>query len=481
MLKQRAKLVTTAQVLLDAALFAAAGPPAYWLKREIVPKPVAAPILEYAASWGMAIVTLSAAFFAFRLYESFRTRTFLSEAFAVSKAMALGTLVLLAVSFLARPIPSGPRHVAEPDANSRALIGFYVGLCYVAVLVERLAIRLVSRWIRERGYNYRTVLIVGTGPKARDFARIIHDHRHWGLKLLGFVSDDAAEAATSINGYDVLGVVADMPQIVDKHVIDEVVMVVAKNRLEELEDTFLLCEEAGIKTRVSVSMFPHLIAKVDLEDMEGVPLLTFSTTPTNEASLVVKRAIDIAISLVLLVVTLPVSLLAAIAIKLDSPGPILFRQVRIGLQGRRFILFKFRSMVEDAASRLKEIQHLNEMDGPVFKMKDDPRLTRVGRVIRRYSIDEIPQLWNVLVGDMCIVGPRPPMPEEVAGYERWQKRRLSMKPGLTCLWQVNGRNRIPFGEWMKLDLQYIDNWSLWLDVKILLATIPVVLSGRGAS
>ena len=472
MLKQRAKLVTTARVLGDMAVCTAAFVAAHWVRSQLFPPdnfPQVAALTGYLTPMASGVLIFAFFFGFFRLYSSFRTIPFLKEAWIVFKALAAGGVVLFALSFVTKEDPS------------RSLLGLFLVFSFAAVLLERSSIRLASGWIREQGYNYRTVLIVGTGPQAVQFAQTLHDHGHWGLKLLGFVSEDPGSEVELHNGYQVLGSIADLPDLIGKHVIDEVVMVVPRNRLEDLEDTFLLCEEAGIRTRIAVNMFPHLIAKVELEEMDGLPLLTFSTTPTNEMSLFVKRAIDLVLSLFLLLLTWPVMAAAAILIKLDSRGPILFRQVRIGLQGRRFVLLKFRSMVEDAPQRLQDLQHLNEMDGPVFKMKNDPRITRIGRIIRRYSIDELPQLFNVLKGDMCIVGPRPPMPDEVAHYERWQKRRLSMKPGLTCLWQIKGRNKVSFGEWMKLDLDYIDNWSLWLDMKILLQTIPMVLIGRGAS
>src|SRR5262249_1206676 len=195
---------------------------------------------------------------------------------------------------------------------------------------------------------------------------------------------------------------------------------------------------------------------------------------------VVKRGVDLVVSLAVFLVTLPIQLLAALAIKLSSSGPIFFRQTRCGLNGRHFTLLKFRTMQNGAEERLPEISHLNELAGPGFKSSHDPRLTFVGRVLRRLSIDELPQLANVIVGDMSLVGPRPPLPEEVARYEPWQRRRLSMSPGLTCLWQVSGRNDVDFDRWMELDLKYIDTWSPMLDLKILLKTVPAVLSGKGA-
>jgi exopolysaccharide biosynthesis polyprenyl glycosylphosphotransferase len=217
-----------------------------------------------------------------------------------------------------------------------------------------------------------------------------------------------------------------------------------------------------------------------LEELDGIPLLSFTTTPSNPAQLVVKRILDLSLSLFLFLLTLPIQLLAVIAIRLTSSGPVFFRQTRCGLNGRHFTLLKLRTMDAGAEQRLSEISHLNEMTGPVFKVSKDPRLTMVGRLLRRLSIDELPQLWNVIRGDMSLVGPRPPLPEEVSQYQPWQRRRLSMSPGITCLWQVSGRNEVDFDRWMALDLKYIDTWSPMLDLKILLKTVPAVLSGRGA-
>jgi exopolysaccharide biosynthesis polyprenyl glycosylphosphotransferase len=247
-----------------------------------------------------------------------------------------------------------------------------------------------------------------------------------------------------------------------------------------LEEIFLICEEEGIKTRVMLSFFPHLTSKIYLEALQDLPLLTFTTTPQNDYLLFVKNALDFALAGVLLILFAPFLCLVALLIKLTSKGPVIFKQVRCGLGGRKFVLYKFRSMHTDAEEAKKELAHLNEMSGPVFKLSNDPRCTFVGRFLRKFSVDELPQLFNIIKGDMSFVGPRPPIPEEVEKYERWQRRRLRMKPGLTCLWQVSGRNEVDFAEWMKMDLQYIDTWSLFLDCKIFLKTIPIVLLGKGA-
>ncbi|HZN54297.1 MAG TPA: sugar transferase, partial [Candidatus Polarisedimenticolaceae bacterium] len=221
-------------------------------------------------------------------------------------------------------------------------------------------------------------------------------------------------------------------------------------------------------------------ARMYQTDLDGTPMLTVSATPRQPVALLVKRMTDLVASAGALVLLSPLYAVVAVLVRATSPGPVFFRQTRVGLNGRTFTLYKFRSMVHDAEAGRAALAGRNEMSGPVFKIKDDPRITPVGRWIRRFSIDELPQFWNVLRGDMSLVGPRPPIPEEVKKYERWQRRRLSMKPGITCLWQVSGRNGIDFEDWMKLDLAYIDTWSLRLDVQILLRTVPVVLTARGA-
>ncbi|MBV9083625.1 MAG: exopolysaccharide biosynthesis polyprenyl glycosylphosphotransferase, partial [Acidobacteriaceae bacterium] len=233
------------------------------------------------------------------------------------------------------------------------------------------------------------------------------------------------------------------------------------------------------RTRVAVDFFPHVNSEITLDRVGDAPLLTFSAAPLDDVSLVVKRFIDIVVAAVALVLLSPIMAVIAVLIKLTSPGPVIFRQARCGLNSRRFTMYKFRSMVEDADAMKQNLEHLNERH-VAFKLRRDPRVTPIGRFLRKYSIDEWPQFYNVLRGDMSLVGPRPPVPEEVDHYERWQKRRLRMRPGLTCLWAVMGRDRLDFNAWMRTDISYIDNWSLKLDWSIILRTIPQVLAGKGA-
>jgi exopolysaccharide biosynthesis polyprenyl glycosylphosphotransferase len=299
------------------------------------------------------------------------------------------------------------------------------------------------------------------------------------LGILGYVEPNGTSGGEA--GGDILGTIADIPRIIEHNVVDEMIFVGNKPMdLTQLDEVLAVCNEQGIRTRVAVDVFPAKVSKVSMEFLEGVPLVTFSTTPDHALSLLVKRVIDVVMSVLALAVLMPLLLVVGLLVRLTSKGPMIYRQVRCGLYGRRFVLYKFRSMLEGAEDILWEIKHLNEMDGPVFKMRNDPRVTPLGRLLRKSSIDELPQLWNVLKGDMSLVGPRAPLPEEVKEYTPWQRRRLSVKPGITCLWQVSGRNEVDFHEWMKLDLHYIDNWSLLLDFKILLRTFPVVLLGKGA-
>jgi exopolysaccharide biosynthesis polyprenyl glycosylphosphotransferase len=387
----------------------------------------------------------------------------------VVQVVGAGTLALAAAGWLLRL-----------DFVSRPFLILFGTIDLALLIGEKVALRLFARHVRRRGYNYRTLLIVGINPRAEEVAQIILLHPHWGLKLLGFVAPNG-EFPEQVLGLPVLGSADELPRILQDEVVDEVIFVLSRRQLEEFEESFLLCSELGIRARVAL-FFPHMKARVVLEELEGIPLLTFTNTPGAPFPTFVKRLLDLSVSLTGLIVLSPVLLATALLIAASSRGPVLYRQLRCGLNGRRFTLYKFRTMVEGADAQLGAVAHLNEVSGPAFKARRDPRVTWAGRILRRLSIDELPQLVNVLRGQMSLVGPRPPLPEEVARYERWQLRRLSMKPGLTGLWQVSGRAGLDdFGRWIALDLAYIDQWSLWLDLKILLKTIPAVLSARGAA
>ena len=273
---------------------------------------------------------------------------------------------------------------------------------------------------------------------------------------------------------------AELPKLLGQHVIDEILFAVESPELAALEEVFLHCDEEGVRTRVAVDFFPHVNSQIRLENLGDTRLLTFSAAPDDDLRLLVKRSIDFSAAVVGVAIGFPIFLAIALAVRMTSPGPAIFRQERCGLNGRKFRVYKFRSMRADAEDHKAEVVHLStRRTAP--KIPNDPRLTPLGRYLRRFSLDELPQLFNVIRGEMSLVGPRPAIPSEVAEYQRWQRRRLRMRPGLTCLWALNGRDACDFETWMRLDLQYIDNWSLGLDCKILLRTIPQVLTGKGAS
>jgi exopolysaccharide biosynthesis polyprenyl glycosylphosphotransferase len=363
---------------------------------------------------------------------------------------------------------------------SRSFVGLFALWSWVLLSLFRLnAGRALRAILREFGSSHY-VMVVGLSDAALKLGRQIEDARGYGVRLSGFLSDDEESGGevTLAQRYTVRPL-AKLPDLLREHIIDEIIFAVDSRRLAELEEIFLLCDEEGVKTRVAVDFFPHVNSHISLERLGAFPLLTFSATPHDEIRLLVKRLTDLLLAGAAVVFLCPLMLLIALLIRLTSPGPAIFRQVRCGLNGRRFVFYKFRSMCQNAEAMRADVEHLSERK-LAMKIPNDPRLTGVGRWLRKFSIDEWPQLWNVLKGDMSLVGPRPALPDEVEQYKRWQRRRLRMRPGITSLWAVSGRDAVDFETWMKLDMQYIDQWSLALDWKILLRTVPHVLSGKGA-
>jgi len=470
------RMVGGVYLLADALLALASFWLAHWVRSSLItPRPL------YPAFYYLWIVPVAVGIWigvglAAGIYREIREEE-LRRAFADPlKVAVVSTILLFAFTF-----------AFKLEYISRLLLGFYAVADLAAMSLFRLLARQWSEPLRRSLAGYRNFLLVGQTPEALEVARTIEANEARGMRLFGFARVDSGRQpepqlreAGLRRSYQVFEL-GQLPELLRRHVIDEVIFAVSREELEELEATFLMCEEEGVKTRVLLSFFPHVISRVSLERLGETPLLTFSTTPENEELLLLKRALDCVMALVLLVVLSPLFLILALLIKLTSKGPVLFRQTRCGLGGRKFTVYKFRSMQPDADLHREELEALNEMDGPAFKIKDDPRCTPVGRCMRKFSLDELPQLVNILTGEMSFVGPRPPLPEEVEKYEPWQRRRLRMHPGLTCLWVLEGRSQLSFRRWMELDLAYIDNWSPALDWKILLKTIPVVLLGRGAS
>lgn len=407
---------------------------------------------------------------AFGMYKDFRTRGYRPTVSIIIKVAFLSLIALGAIIF-----------IQKLREISRLFIGGFIVITFILLVIDKLITTKILDYIHERGYHRINLLIVGTGRRAREFIKAVKQHRNWGLRIVGLIDDEHGMFGKEIEGHRVLGRLQDIPFILHRKVIDRVIFVVPRLWLHRLDEVILACEREGIATSISMDLYDLRIAKVRQTNFNGFPLLEFETFVAKEWQLFVKRVFDVFVSLIALVVLSPILIITAVAIKITSKGAVFFVQTRSGLNGRKFKLYKFRSMHVGAEMKKRELHKMNEMEGPVFKIKRDPRITKVGRIIRTFSIDELPQFYNILKGDMSIVGPRPPLPVEVEMYQLWQRRRLSLKPGLTCVWQVSGRNNIPFNRWMEMDLEYIDNWSLWLDFKIFLKTFLVVLFGYGAS
>jgi exopolysaccharide biosynthesis polyprenyl glycosylphosphotransferase len=327
--------------------------------------------------------------------------------------------------------------------------------------------------------NQKNILIVGTGKRGVRIAELIQNHKEWGVKVIGFIEQDPEMVGKDVLGVKVMGLLKDLPVILTNFQVDDVIFAGPRSWLDQIQDAVRCCEEIGVRAQIACDFWPTSLTKINLDTLGGQPLLSLTPPPDYGELFAVKRTLDLCFSSFIILLMLPVFIVSAVLIKLTSSGPVFFRQERYGLRGRKFKLIKFRTMVADAEAQKTELSHLNEMTGPVFKMQNDPRITQVGRFLRKFSLDEFPQFINVLKGDMSIVGPRPPIPNEVDGYEFSQRRRLSVRPGLTCLWQISGRNTVNFEEWVRKDLEYIDKWSLGLDVKIIFKTIPAVLKGSG--
>jgi exopolysaccharide biosynthesis polyprenyl glycosylphosphotransferase len=412
----------------------------------------------YAVGWVVALALNG-------LYRPRARWSIRTEARDLVRATALMAVATLAVLFWFK----------LPDVSRLFLIVLFPTQFAVA-LVTRAIMRLGFRHLRSEGMNGRFVLVAGGGPRGQAFAAKLAAHRELGLRIVGFVDDepDVTEAAR----WPWLGRLADLERVLSEHIVDEVAICLPFSQWQFIDGLAHIAEEAGKIVRVPIDVLDHSFARGKVEDLDGLPVYSLVSGPDRTLALIAKRLVDIAVSGVGLVLLAPLFLLLAWAIRREDGGPVLFRQARVGLHGRPFRIVKFRSMQVDAEARRGELASANEISGPAFKVTHDPRVTRIGRRMRRWSLDELPQLWNVLRGDMSLVGPRPPLVSEVSGYDLWHRRRLSMKPGITGLWQVRGRHDSVFDRWVRDDLEYIDRWSLWLDFQILARTIPAALEGR---
>jgi exopolysaccharide biosynthesis polyprenyl glycosylphosphotransferase len=413
--------------------------------------------LAYGVAW-VAVLWLHG------LYRPRSRWTIRSEGLAIARAVIVLGLVSGTLLFAFR----------LPDV-SRAFLLVLFPAQWLVTLGTRVAMRLAFERLRARGYNLRYVLVAGAGPRAVAFAEKLEAHRELGLRVRGFVDDEIFDVPAK---WAYLGRVDAIENLLHTEVIDEVAICLPFSQWTRMNAIAHLCEEEGKIVRVPIDVLERAFSAGRVEELDGTPVYSLVNGPDRVVAFVVKRTIDLVASAAGLILLSPFLLAAAAWIRVRDGSPILFRQERVGLHGRRFHVLKFRTMVVGAEAMLDDLIEQSDVAGAAFKMADDPRITRTGRFLRRTSIDELPQLGYVLKGDMSLVGPRPALPREVDGYDMWHRRRLSMKPGITGLWQVSARRSPNFDTWAQLDLSYIDRWSLWLDLKILARTLPAAFEGR---
>ena len=417
------------------------------------------------------VVASAFSLFYFGTYRSLSTPSITTYLLSVVRGL-LGGLVALFVTVF----------VFDIEYVSRLVIGIFFLLSILLIVGVRYF--LVWWYFKRRVEdvsNYHKVLLIGTGSRALRLRELIANKSEWGITVVGHLDSDQDLIGSDIKGVKVIGSIDQIHQILCDNVIDEVMVAVPRNMLSSISSIADACDAEGVELRVMADLFDMGSARIKMELFAGVPLVTFAPVSYDDSQLLLKRIFDLVCVILASPFVITVMLLIALAIKLDDGGPVFFEQERVGLRKRRFKMHKFRSMVVDAEARMKEIEALNESEGPNFKMTNDPRITRVGRFIRKTSLDELPQLINVFLGSMSLVGPRPMSLRDVDLFDKAaQRKRFSVTPGLTCIWQISGRSNLSFEKWLELDLAYIDNWSLELDLKILVKTIPAVLLQRGA-
>jgi exopolysaccharide biosynthesis polyprenyl glycosylphosphotransferase len=465
---------TIVWMLIDIALINVAFIVAYWVRYDLQLFRAVDPAFDVPYRVYLPFVALFTALLilVYRQQGVYRLRrqiSWVDEFYAILNGTATATIITIVIIFLYR------------GAFYSRLIFIYAGILAVVLLgLSRLVRVGVLRSMRRRGIGSSRVLIVGAGEVARSVMRVVVANPECGFTVVGFLDDHPAKAGTDIGRFRALGRIDNLPQTLVKELIDEVIITLPWQYHRKIMSIMTHCERRHVRTRIVPDLFQMRISRMQVEEIAGVPMIGVKEAGISSLSQVVKRTLDVAVAGLGLIFFAPVMLLMAMMIKMGSAGPVLFEQERVGKDGQLFTIYKFRSMIEGAEKQQETLRDLNEADGPLFKIKDDPRLTRLGKLMRRLSVDELPQLYNVLMGDMSLIGPRPPLPSEVENYQEWHKRRLEIAPGLTGLSQISGRSALTFDEIALLDIYYIENWSPALDTKILLQTIPKVIFGEGA-
>ncbi|MDA3787196.1 MAG: sugar transferase [Desulfobacula sp.] len=479
MLREKGSLILDMQKTLDIIITGFSFIAAYFIKRHLLPGKLSS--LSNDPNYYIVLLLIIIAWYiSFKwmgMYMSYRQQPFWHFFTTILKSCFLGIiLVNIAMYFL---------HI---QGISRLLMGIFLILSISLLTLSKLIIFKILEKVRTDGLNTRNVLIVGSKERAKDLIKAVGKYKATGYRVLGcFDVDEDRLGQTVVNDHKVIGLVQNLEAYLRDNIVDELIFAMPLKDLEKGDRYLAFAESLGINVRIIPDWEIHYlmyrpgIAAIRFEEFLGVHTMALQSTPHNEGAMLIKHVFDFVGALVLTFVLLPVFIGIGLAIKIFSKGPVFYQQERLGMNGRHFMVHKFRTMVADADERLKELAEMNEADGPAFKIRNDPRIIPwVGTFLRKTSLDELPQLFNVLKTEMSLVGPRPPIPKEVDEYSVWQRRRLSMKPGMTCLWQIAPRrNDLSFEDWMKLDLKYIDNWSLFNDFKILVLTAKAVLTGAG--
>ncbi len=475
MFERYRRLISLAVVVADILLINLAFGVAYWLRYDLqwFATVDEAFFVPYSSFLGISLVMTVLLLGIYKLggvYDIPRGASWFDEVYRVLTGTATGiVLTVFVIVFFFRPF-----------LYSR-LIFFYAGvLITVFLALARVGKRLVRNHLRNKGLGVDRVLIVGAGEVGRTVMRNIVAHPALGYHIVGFVDDDPDKGSSDIGRFQALGSTTNIPRLVKEMAIDEVIITLPWMYHRKIVSIVAQCERQRVRVRIVPDLFQMTLSHLDVEDLGGVPMIGVKEISISRSEMLFKRVTDVIVSLVALLILWPLFLLVGVAIKLDSPGPMFFRQIRVGKGERLFACYKFRSMYADAEEQKEVLMDLNEAGSVLFKIRNDPRVTRVGRLLRRTSMDELPQLFNVLMGHMSLVGPRPAPPAEVQRYLAWHRRRLEVAPGITGLWQVSGRSELTFDEMVLLDLYYIENWSAFLDIQIMLRTVPTILMGEGA-
>lgn len=456
----------------DAALIVVAFILAYFVRFRVMLflSPSSIPIFErYFNTLVFVVIVWLAINKLIGLYENKKFTALVDEIALLFIGVSVSSLVLVGFLFLYREL-----------WFSRLVVFNAWWIAFLLLALFRVLLVSGVRLLRSAGRGQKNTLVLGAGEMGQTLvAKLLRD-KGLGYRVAGFLDDDRQKQGQNYNGVPVLGVLRDARLIIPREKIAEVLIASSKIPAEKVLDIITECERYGCEFKIVPGILELIASRVDVDEIAGVPLLTVSEIRLKGFNAAAKRTMDIICSSLGLIAISPLLLVFAALVKLTSPGPVFFGQERVGLDGQTFPMYKFRSMVRDADKLFPQLEPLSEVEGHIFKMKNDPRVTPLGRFMRRYSVDELPQLLNVLLGQMSLVGPRPPLPREVVKYNPWHLKRLRTRPGITGLWQVSGRSHLPFEDMVRLDIYYIENWSLWQDLKILLRTVPVTLTGNGA-